>query len=149
MKLQMCSIWRWAAVPALIFTLASAAMAQTLVQKTENPKRFGKTFWVSVAALGASSFADAYSSRGRVERNPLLQNSDGRFSVGKAAMIKVGMAVGLISIEGWMMKRHPGPGVERFATFTNFVAAGAFAGTAAYNSRSRASGSSAPVYLTQ
>jgi hypothetical protein len=116
----------------------------------ENPvRRPGKKFWMSVAALGIATFADAYSSRGRVERNPLLQNEHGRFSAGRAMMIKSATAAGVVGLELWMMRRHPGPGTERASTFANFASAGIFAGVAVYNSgNSRVAPSGPPSYLS-
>lgn len=112
------------------------------------PKRFGKRFWISVGVLGAATFADAYSSRGRVERNPFLQSSSGHFSVGRALVVKSGAAAGLLALELWMMNRNPGAESERFSSYTNFVSAGIFAGTAVYNSRPRQNSPMAvPTYL--
>jgi len=110
--------------------------------------RFGKKFWTSVAVLGAATFADAYSSRGRIERNPLLQGADGRFSVGRGLTIKSATAAGLVTVEMLMIRQHPGREAERISTLTNFVSAGVFAGTAVYNSQNhRSSRSSVPTYL--
>lgn len=116
---------------------------------TEQPiRRPGKKFWISVAALGIATFADAYSSRGRIERNPLLQNEHGRFSPSRALMIKSATAAGVVGLELWMMRRHPGRGTERVSTFVNFASAGIYAGTAVYNHQNtRSVPSGVPTYL--
>ncbi len=140
----MCWRLRWICLLVIMFPILAGA--QNFSQP--EPKRFGKRFWISVGVLGAATFADAYSSRGHVERNPLLQNSSGRFSVGKAFAVKSGMAAGLITLELWMMNRNPGTESERLSSFTNFVSAGIFAGTAVYNSRPRQSTpTTVPSYL--
>lgn len=135
-------------LPVLLI-LALLPLSASAQDFTRQPsRRFGKKFWVSVAVLGAATFADAYSSRGRVERNPLLRNEYGRFSAGRAIGLKSATAASLVGIELWMMHRHPGPESERLSTMTNLVSAGVFAGTAMYNTQNgRSPAPRAPGYL--
>ncbi len=136
----------------VLFSLAIALLPLSLSAQSLNEqpsRRPGKKFWISVAVLGAATFADAFSSRGRVERNPLLQNEHGRFSAGRALVIKSTTAAGLVGLEMWMMHRNPGPGTERVSTFTNYVSAGIYGGTAIYNSQNGRSGvPSVPGYMS-
>ena len=93
-----------------------------------------KTRWIiSVAALAAASLCDAHSSMGRMELNPLLRNSQGQFSGGRAVAFKSVAAGGMVAVQTILGRRNP----EMFKTGTvvNFVAAGALGLTAVRNSK--------------
>ena len=76
-------------IVALATLAASLSFAAGgLVQSAPAEKARGKKlWWTSVAALAASSVLDARSSWGHRELNPLLQNSNGRFSASSVAKV--------------------------------------------------------------
>jgi hypothetical protein len=88
-----------------------------------------KKAWIaSVASLVTVNVLDARSSMGRYETNPLLQNSQGRFSVGRAIAVKSAASGGMILVQ-LLLKR------EKASTIVNFAAAGTLGATAYRNSR--------------
>ena len=85
---------------------------------------------ISVAALAAGSAADAWSSWGRAEANPLLQGPGGRFST-KALGFKAAVAGGSVAAQWLILRKRPE--TARAAALTNFGMTAAFAGVAARN----------------
>jgi len=88
--------------------------------------RHGKLWRVSVAVLCAVTIADMQSSMGRMEANPLLSSSDGRFS-GRGMALK-GVGVGAVVGVQWLLLRK-NPKAAPWAAGVNFAAA-ALTGTA-------------------
>jgi len=94
-------------------------------------------FWrASVVTLLAATTADAHSSFGRLEANPLLRGRDGRFDL-RGVAIKGGISGGAILVQYLLLRKHPR--AEGAASVANFVFAGALGGVAAYNYGRRAS----------
>lgn len=90
------------------------------------PHRFLRISW---GALLAGSAADAASSWGRPEANPLL---GARFG-GRSAAIKFGLTGAVIVAEHFIARKHPE--FEKQFAIGNFVAASAFTGVAIRNWR--------------
>jgi len=88
--------------------------------------RHGKLWRASVAVLGAVAIADMQSSAGRMEANPLLSSSNGRFS-GRGMALK-GAGVGAVAGVQWLLLRK-NPKAAPWAAGVNFAAA-ALTGTA-------------------
>lgn len=80
----------------------------------------GKLWKVSAAVLGAVTIADMQSSVGRMEANPLLASSNGRFT-GRGVALK-GAGVGAIIGVQWLMLRR-NPQATKYAAGANFAAA--------------------------
>ena len=91
-----------------------------------------RTWRWSIAAISAASAADAASSLGMYEINPVL----GRGSFGPRQMAVKGAALtGTLAAQTWLLRKHP-----RYAgTFAviNYISAGAFTGAAVHNFRER------------
>ena len=89
----------------------------------------GRRIWKwSLAALAGAHAADALTSSGRYELNPLL----GRGPFGARAVgIKAGISTGGIAIQYFILKHHPA--AARKAAFINFAMAGLTGGTATRN----------------
>lgn len=81
----------------------------------------------------AATSADAASSWGRVELNPVLRSSDGRFGA-KGVAIKGAFAVGVEIIKWRFARRHPR---ERWVRALSLGPAVAFGGVAVRNWRVR------------
>ncbi|MFN7918755.1 MAG: hypothetical protein U0Q16_01580 [Bryobacteraceae bacterium] len=114
-------------IVVVLLLCAFAALGQNF---NETPKR-RSTFWkASVAALVASSIADAQSSIGRVEANPILRGPAGRFS-GRSVAMKAGITGVAIGMQ-WLFLRKSPEG-EKNAARINFAMAGAFTAAATYN----------------
>ena len=62
-------------------------------------KRWKKAWIASWIAFAAVNLLDAHSSAGKRELNPLLSNSEGRFSARKAAMIKSAVGGGFFAVQ--------------------------------------------------
>lgn len=103
---------RRVAVLLLICTLAGA--------ETRGPKWKRAWAW-SAAAFAASAVADAASSRGRYELNPVLRGPDGHFGA-KGMAIKFSMTGAILAGQWLLLRKHPGQ--AQTATWANFGAAG-------------------------
>lgn len=89
-----------------------------------------RSWWLSVAALGASSALDGATSWSRPEVNPVLAGPDGRFGA-RGLVIKAGITAGVVLVE-WSIVRSR-PGSKRAFIITNLAAAGAYAYAGARN----------------
>lgn len=88
-------------------------------------------FWKwTAAALVAGTAADAISSVGHRELNPILAGPDGRFGA-KGISIKAGMAGGTLLFEALVIRKHRHAG--RVFGVVNLGCGAAFAGIAARN----------------
>jgi len=115
----------------------------TLPLGAQESKR-GKLWRTSVAVLLGAAAADAGSSLGRVERNPLLRSADGRFHA-KGIAIKAAISGGAVAAQ-WLMLRKQPEG-EKYAAAANFMMSAAMGSTAVVNLQRRAH--SRPAYLFQ
>ena len=107
----------------LILLLAAVCLCQAA------PRRL----WLaSIGAMILANVADAHSSWGAPEGNPVLRSSDGRFRY-RAIGIKVSIVSGLVIGHAVLLRRRPD--AARACAGANFVAAGAFAGVAIRNYR--------------
>ena len=85
---------------------------------TDNPqkqKRWKKA-WIAFAAV---NLLDAHSSAGKRELNPLLSNSQGRFSARKAALIKSAVGGGFFAVQWWMARKNRDADYYRTFTIAN------------------------------
>jgi len=117
-------------VVCLLCAAPGFAETRNLLEHPKPGARPSKLWRLSVAALAAGSAADAWSSYGRVELNPLLRNSSGRFSA-QAIGIKAAIAGSTVAAQ-WLMQRKR-PGTAKAAAITNFGMAGLFTGVAIRN----------------
>ncbi|HXP88846.1 MAG TPA: hypothetical protein VN841_29260 [Bryobacteraceae bacterium] len=72
-------------------------------------------FWISVGVLAGANAADAFSSRGGIEANPLLGR--GQFGARQCG-VKFGVVTAVVAIE-LLLPRH-----RKLATVLNYSAAG-------------------------
>jgi hypothetical protein len=95
----------------------------------ENGDRGRKRLWKwSVAVLATANAADAISSAGRYELNPVL----GMGPFGARAMgIKIGISTATVGVQYLILRRHPE--AARKAAIWNFGMAGLTGGIAARN----------------
>ncbi len=99
----------------------------------------------SVAVLAGATAADAATSIGRVELNPLLRSADGRFHA-RGVAIKAAITGGAVAAQWLMLRNNSKAG--KYAAAANFAAASLFAGVAARNAtNSRAQAGSLPSYV--
>lgn len=116
----------------LLFAMFAHAETRNLVEHPRPGTRPSKLWRFSVAALAASSAADAWSSYGRTEANPLLRSPGGTFSA-RALGIKAAIAGGGVAAQWLVMRKRPES--ANAAAITNFGMAGLFTGVAARNWR--------------
>jgi hypothetical protein len=90
-----------------------------------------RLMWSTVALL-AASFADAHSSWGKRESNPVLRSNNGTFGA-KGFAWKMGMVGGIIAAQQIFV--HTNPAMGEAMTWTNFGLAGVKASVAARNYR--------------
>lgn len=93
--------------------------------------RWGKVYRWSVVAMAGATALDAASSWGRLEANPLLRGSRGRFGL-QGILLKGAMMTGAVVVQRRL-------GHHKAAAISNFATAGAFGGVAIYNFRLAAS----------
>ena len=89
---------------------------------TDNPqkqKRWKKAWIASWIAFAAVNLLDAHSSVGKRELNPLLSNSQGRFSARKAALIKSAVGGGFFAVQWWMARKNRDGDYYRTFTIAN------------------------------
>lgn len=88
----------------------------------------------SAASLLAATTADAVSTAGLQERNPLLRSRDGSLST-RGVGIKYGIAVGTLVAQHFVLRRHPER--RKLAAVVNFATAAGFSVIAAHNFKVR------------
>ena len=114
---------------ALVLTLAANCFAASPATKTTSKK-----LWLlSAAVLVAASFADAHTSLGRPEANPLLRNGRGDFSPARAVALKSAAVGGTLALEICLSRSRPH--LRRAGSVVNFASAAALTAAAARNSR--------------
>ncbi len=116
-----------------LFILLSAhtAFAQNLPSFDSKPGR-GRWWKTSIAALAAATTVDAHSSWGRLEANPVLRGSDGRFRA-KGIAIKGLILGGVAGAQYFLLKNNSK--AEKYGAITNFALSGVLAGVAVSNYR--------------
>ncbi|MBI3697218.1 MAG: hypothetical protein HY238_20580 [Acidobacteria bacterium] len=97
--------------------------------------RWQKRWVASWVALVAVNALDIASSRGHHEANPLFRGPNGRFSPGKAVLLKSAIGGGFFATQLWLLHRHPEREHYKPFTVTNSLAAGGLAGVAIHNYR--------------
>jgi hypothetical protein len=113
---------------ALLFGGESAIVTSPRFEETRRPSR--KMWLASVALLAAASVADAASSWGRPELNPVLRSANGRFG-GRAVGIKCGLVGATLTME-WLLGRNR-PQADRPFAWMNFAAGAGTAAAALHN----------------
>ena len=102
--------------------------------KFERSRRRWRKAWLgSVAAFALANVFDLHSSHGKMELNPLLRTSDGRFSTGRAAAVKGGIGAGFIALQAWMIRKSPEKNLYKHFTFANAAASGGLGALAVRN----------------
>jgi hypothetical protein len=120
---------------ALLLCLCAAALSAQNISSEEHPASKGKRLWIySLAALAAGNIADAHSSWGKLEANPVLAGAHGRFDW-RSVGIKIGIEAPLVGFQLWQAHKHPSPGLYKGYAITNFAAGGAFGAVAVHNYR--------------
>jgi len=115
-------MFRSLSIVLLIF-LAVPAQAEAASNK------WRKVWKISLVVMTSANFADAASSYGKAETNPILA-SNGQFGR-KTLALKVGIVAGLTIAE--IVLHHKRPEVERVAALLNFAVAGSFSAAAIHN----------------
>jgi hypothetical protein len=92
-----------------------------------------RLYAISFLTLTAMQVADAATSYGRPEANPILANGSGRFG-GRALGVKAGMVGGLEVAQLFMMRKNPSH-AKRMA-IVNFAASAALSFVVVHNIRS-------------
>jgi len=122
---------------AVVLVSAGVASGQAQVRLGETQQTQWRGLAISMAAHGAASGFDAWTSWGRPERNVLLADG-GRFGAGSAYK-NAGMFAGASLVEVLVVKkwgkRHPW--VTRACQIANFTAAGMLASAGVSNLRRR------------
>jgi len=115
-----CGIGLVLLLAALIAPAASAA---------EKPSRWRTVWRASQVLLAGADIADAASSWGKAESNPLLATGP-RFSYGSLA-IKMGALAGILTAQHFLVRRNP----EQVALYgcANLAATGALSILAVHN----------------
>jgi hypothetical protein len=119
------------------FLLAALTGSVARAQELRVPQTNWRTLGLSIAAQGAASGFDAWTSWQRVERNGVLA-SGGRFTA-QSAYRKAGMFAGVAVVQVLVVKKWGGkhPWVARACQIGNFSAAGMLFSAGARNLGSR------------
>jgi hypothetical protein len=88
-----------------------------------------------VGALVAANVLDARSSMGGYETNPLLRDTQGRFSPGRTVMIKSAASGGMLLLQLLLHKKMPEQELEKPCAVVNFAAAAVVGATAFRNAK--------------
>jgi cytosine/uracil/thiamine/allantoin permease len=109
--------------------LLLAALITPLASAAEKPSRWRTVWRVSQGLLAGADIADAASSWGKVESNPLLATGS-RFSYGSLA-IKMGALAGALTAQHFLVRRNR----EQAALYAcaNLAATGALSIVAVHN----------------
>jgi len=100
---------------------------------TRTPARH-KVWLASLAVLAGGQFADAASSIGGWETNPMLRGADGHFNAGKGFMIKGAIVGGLIGGE-YLVHKFSGHDADKAFVGINAGVGGLGLACAIHNSR--------------
>jgi hypothetical protein len=117
-------------IATLIVTCSLACAAD--FEATVGRPQSKKLWWASVATLAAASAADAGSSWGRQEMNPLLRGSNGRFST-RGIQLKSAIVGGVCLGQWLLLRRHPK--AQKRLGAANFGMAALTAGAVIHNTR--------------
>ncbi len=112
----------------LVLTLAANGFAASPAKSTSK-----KVWLLSAAMLVAASLADAHTSLGRPEANPLLRNPRGDFSPARAVALKSAAVGGTLALEICLTRSRPE--LRRASSLVNFGSAAALAAATAHNAR--------------
>jgi len=112
-----------------VLLVANTILPAQMAGADKHKGRWHKLRKISEVVLIGSNIADAHSSWGQIEANPLLADSQGRFGV-KGVVIKGAVVGGWIAIQRLLNRR--GRHNKTFA-IGNFAMAGVFGGVAAKN----------------
>ncbi len=99
--------------------------------ETRSETRWRTMFWTSVGTMLASTGADAYTSYGKIETNPLLANSQHRFAL-RGELLKACFAGMMLSSEGLLGKRH-----RKTSALVNFGVTAGYGAASWHNSTVR------------
>ena len=109
----------------VIVLLCSAGLhAESLQSRTK------RLYHASLAAVTTAAMADAVTSWGKAEMNPVL--GQGRFGVGQAGM-KIGLVSAAMAGQFFLMRHHGGRAAAGFAA-VNLASAGVLGAVAYHNS---------------
>lgn len=114
---------------ALTPVVTSGAPGVSMANVSDRDGKSNKLWVGSIFALIGGSAADAATSWGKYESNPLLASSNGRFGA-RGLSFKMGLT-GAAIVPQILLRKHQ-QSKTRFAVF-NFVGAGAFTGIAIHN----------------
>ena len=121
------------AVFGILVSLMAAGSAQPCFGQS---KRGWKKVWTaSVAVLAAVNVADARSSVGRYEMNPLLRDGQGRCSAGRTVAVKSAALGGMVLVQALLQRRMPQERLEKPSAIVNFAAAATVGAIAYRNTR--------------
>lgn len=126
---------------ALAITLGGqSVLAETYVVSTSEGAPRRSVWWkASLAALATATVVDAHSSWGRMEANPLLRNSNGRFGM-QGIAFKAAIFGGVAGAQYLLTRKNPK--AEKYGAVTNFVLSGVLTGAAIANHQRAARSSS-------
>ena len=118
-------------VATFLFTAAAGTPCRAQEFAVETPR--WRDLGLSIAAHGAASGFDAWTSWQRIERNGLLSDG-GRFTAASAYR-KAGMFAGVAVVELIIVKKwgRKHPWIERACRVANFTSAGMFTAAGARN----------------
>jgi hypothetical protein len=119
---------------ALLLLMAVSCWSQTQLHPSLGQKPKGSFWKASVAALVAATAADAGSSIGRRELNPMLAGSDGRFGM-RGIAVKGFITGGALGIQYLFL--HKSLGGSKAAGIANLGMASVYSSAAAHNLTNR------------
>lgn len=116
----------------LLVFLAVSAQAEAASNK------WRKVWKVSLVVMASANFADAASSYGHIETNPILASANGRFG-NKALALKGGIGTGVVVVAEILIRHKmirtesERLKVDKAAAIVNFAVAGGFSAAAIHN----------------
>ena len=132
----------------VLVVLLSCPMAfpEALIHPAPGERPRMGSFWkASVISLLTSSAMDIQSSLGRRELNPMLADSQGRFS-GRGIAIKALITGGAVGAQWLMLRRHPES--QKYAAIANLGMTGLFTSAVIHNHTNQKKTISTPVPAT-
>ncbi len=112
---------------AILLAFSVPLWAQTFTLSEQHQSKTALRF--SQGALLAATLADALSSRGMVERNPILGRGD--FSMRNQGAKAISISVGLVVAESLIVRRWPS--TARVFKYTNWIVTGSHSVAAVSN----------------
>src|SRR5687768_10695104 len=91
----------------ILLTVLAMVVCMPGAGENRKPARLKKWWIASAAVVAGATFLDAYTSAGKLERNPLMRGANGQFSPARGIALKSGVSGALLLMQA-LLNRNGG-----------------------------------------